>query len=138
MLGVFPVFGATESQVNPTGFVTAVAVNGSTVASVLVTATDLVVAAAPTNSVRLILLVPMPSSALLLTFKVTGTSSAGVDELGALRMMSPLHTCEVVNLVVLTDTVTMFWFGLPNVNPEEGVALKNPGQLLVWTLTWKF
>src|SRR5579871_3742933 len=108
LLGVVPLLGATESHVNPTGLVVAVAVKFSTVESVLVTATVCCAAAAFGSRVMLMVLVLTSNRALSLTFSVTGMLSAGVSELGTLSVMFPVQTFGVVRPVVFTETITWF------------------------------
>ena len=96
LFGVLPLFGVTESQVNPIGLVAAVAVKGSGVfGSVLVTEIVCVVAAAPTIALILIDDWLTLSSGVVLTFKVTGMTSGGVLEPGTVRVIFPLHACGV-------------------------------------------
>ena len=104
MLGVFPLLGVTASQVRPTGVVAAVAVNGSVVfASVLVTETVCVAAGAPASAVTLMAAWLTLSSAVLLTFRVTGITSGGVVEPGTLSVIFPAQVLGV-RPVVLTET----------------------------------
>src|SRR5271167_3974943 len=107
LFGVLPLLGVTLSQVNPTGFVAATAVNGIwLLGSVLLTETVWVVAAAPTKVVTLMEDCPTFSRAVLLTFSFTGTTSA-IFVPGTERVTVPLQTCGV-RPVVLTDTTTWF------------------------------
>ena len=96
--------GVTASQVRPTGVVAAVAVNGSVVlASVLVTETVCVAAKAPGSTVRLMAAWLTLSSAVLLTFRLTGMTSGGVVDPGTLSVILPAQVLGV-RPVVLTET----------------------------------
>ena len=134
MFGVLPLLGATASQGRPGGLVAAVAVKGNAVL-VLVTEIVCVVGLAPTRAVTLIAAWLTFSSGDVLTFIVTGTTSAVEVELGAVRVISPLHTCDVVSPVVTTETTTWFW--LPKVFPVAGEAVRKPLQLVVVAAAWK-
>src|ERR1700694_2702027 len=106
LLGVFPLLGVTASQVRPTGGVAAVAWNGSVVlGSVLVPETVCVAAKAPGSTVRLMAARLTLSSAVLLTFSVTGITSGGVVEPGTLSVILPAQVFGV-SPVVLTETTT--------------------------------
>ena len=134
LLGVTALLGATESQVNPTGLVEAVALTVTEELSVLVPEMVCCIAVVdPANVVTLIALWLTFKSAVLLTFSDTGTWR-DVDVPGTLSTTFPLQTCEVARPAMLTDTTIWFW--LPKVLPFAGVAVRNPEQLAVVVDTW--
>src|ERR1700693_2215985 len=129
LLGVAALLGATESQVNPTGLVEAVALKVSEELSVLVTEMVCCIAVVdPAKAVTLMAPWLTFKSAVLLTFSETGIWR-DVDVPGTLSTTFPLQTCGVARPVVLTDTTIWFW--LPKVLPFVGLAVRNPGQLAV-------
>ena len=128
-----PLLGTTLSHVNPTGFVFATAANGSWLfGSVLLTDIVCAIAPAPTKAITLMDDCPTLRRAVLLTFNVTGITSAGEVEPGTVRVILPLHTCGVVRPVTLTDTTAWFraWVGGEKVLAPTGVETdRKPGQL---------
>src|SRR6202034_2353261 len=86
LLGVSPLFGVTESHVNPAGFVVAVAENASAVLLVLVTETVCVVAADPARVVMLMADWLTLRRAFVLTLKVTGITSGAAVEPGTVKV----------------------------------------------------
>lgn len=78
LVGVFPLFGLTESQVRPIGLVFAAALN-VTEPVVLVSEIDRGVGADPARAVILIDGTPTFRSGLVLTFRVTGTVTGEVS-----------------------------------------------------------
>src|SRR5579883_2476537 len=102
LLGVAPLFGVTDSQVSPGGFVAAAALKVCTELSVAVTAMVCWVAVVePANAVTLIAGWPTFSNTLLLTYRWTGIWR-DVEEPGTVNTTSPVQTCELVTPVVFT------------------------------------
>src|SRR3981081_228253 len=76
--------------------------------------------------------------AVLLTFSVTGITSAGLVEPGTVKVTLPLQTCGV-RPVTLTATTTWFrvWGGGEKVVRLAGAANRKRAQLAAFTATWK-
>src|SRR5277367_2055314 len=107
LLGVLPPLGVTESQVNPGGLVAAALEKGRLTAEfVLVSETLCCTGVAPANTVTLIEDWLTLISGVVLTSRVTGTTSGAAVEPGTLMVSDPLQTWDVVRPVVTTETTT--------------------------------
>src|SRR5260370_30385034 len=107
LVGVVSLFGATDSHVSPIGLVVATALNGSG-PPVLVTDTAWVVTDVdPTSAVTFMDGTPTFASGLVLTLRVTGTTSGGALLPGTVNVRLPVQVGGVpVSPLVFTAAVT--------------------------------